>query len=192
MDDKEMKNVAHEKYMQWLQNKYYRIMGRRYAYVVFMVCILIYQHFNDISYASILFFLFFLILFIIHLEKYKTRWKSYEVVCKYQVFNMDQIYQTKLFIKLKSEGIFIYNKPIVKSPGKLVYFGEDSNNEEITFYFYNCHQEMINKYNYNYPMLIKYSYKKIVEQTIDEIDLCNDENVNKAVEIIKKAIEESK
>ena len=78
--------------------------------------------------------------------------------------------------------------PFKGSPGCLGYFGDNlNNNSTVTLSFFNCHQEIVNKYNYKFPLLIQYEF-----ETIDEIDLCNDENVNKAVEIIKKAIEDSK
>ena len=156
--------------------------------VIYIIIIILSLFYFKGTLSEILFW-FSIIAFIIHLTRYNTNWKH---IGGPRYLCIDQVYETQIMLKLiprlnnalNEYGISILNNAKSKSPGDLTYIGQDREKNSIKFIFYNRHEEMKNENHYKYPMLLKYSYKEVINQTIGEIDLSNKKNVNNTVNLI--------
>ena len=105
---------------------------------------------------------------------------------------MDEGYDIKirtiLFPRLQ-KYMYMMSDPVSDHPGHQTYTGFYKKHR-INFTFFNAHKKMTNINNYKYPMLLVVDYpdNNIFNLELGEIDLCNEKNVNKAVDLIVKSL----
>lgn len=178
-------DLKNKEFLNWSKSQYAKVQLRKIIYIIIIILSLFYFK----GTLSEILFWFSIIAFIIHLTRYNTNWKH---IGGPRYLCIDQVYETQIMLKLiprlnnalNEYGISILNNAKSKSPGDLTYIGQDREKNSIKFIFYNRHEEMKNENHYKYPMLLKYSYKEVINQTIGEIDLSNKKNVNNTVNLI--------
>lgn len=184
--EKYEESLKEEKFNKWSINQYRKIKFRKIVYIITFILSIIYYK----GTISLIVFWTSLIAIIIHSIKFNTKWKT-TGGSKY--LNMDQVYELQIITKLipklhqafKEYGISMVQQPLSKNhPGYETYVGYDRDNNRLDLTFYNNHKEMRNENNYKYPMLLKYSYKGIINETIGEIDLSNNKNVENTINLI--------
>ena len=190
--DKHNKELQHDKFSKTLTYKYYGIQFRKVLYIILFFL----SWFINDSYLQTILFFGSLIAIIIHTNKFNnTKWKH---LAGPRSLYINQVYEvlimTKLIPKLHQEfnyyGIKMTQRPIEDDPGKQTYIGHDKDNNSIKFKFYIAHEDMVNINKYKYPMLLKFSYKNFYNETIGEIDLSNNTNIDATIKLIIDTLKE--
>ncbi len=177
-------------YKKFRLRQLYFMYFRRVLYAILMFYSLFFIY-GTIS--TILFWSSFIALIYSGL-KYSSKWKP---VGLRDGLTIDQGYIQQinkklipsLNAKLLEYGANIFPTIESDSPGMVKYDGYNREKVRFTLSFTNCHKDMTNKYHYRNPMMLLYSYKDISDKQIDEIDLSNNQNVNKTIELIINTLE---
>lgn len=184
--EKNEDSLKEEKFYKWSINQYRKIKFRKIVYIITFILSIIYYK-GTIS--SIIFWAS-LIAIIIHSIRFYTKWNH---IGGPKFLAIDQVYEVQIITKLipklhqafNEYGISMVQQPLSNNhPSYETYVGYDRDNNRLDLTFYINHIEMRNENNYKYPMLLKYSYKGIINETIGEIDLSNNKNVENTINLI--------
>lgn len=180
-----------DKFIDWSKKQYNMVRLRGIIYfIVFILSI-----FKFKGPLSKILFWGSLIAMIIHAVRFQTKWKT---ISGPNYLNMDQVYENQIRLKfiprlnkvLEDYEVKILDNPTKSGPAKQTYIGH-SKDSTLSLDFYNRHTEMKNQNKYKYPMLVKYSYKDLVDETIGEIDLSNNTNIQEAIDLTINALEKN-
>ena len=185
------KKIGFNKYRKWQEKQYIKVRLRKIIYIIVFISSMV---FYKGTISDILWWVSFFAI-IIHSVRYYTKWKQLNGK---KVLTLDQVYEEHIMFKLIPQlnytlneyGIKMAIEPVSNDPGHQQYSGFDRDDNRLDLKFYIGHVDMRNENNYKYPMLLKYSYKDVFNETIGEIDLSNKKNLERTVNLIVKSLKD--